>query len=176
MTAPTQFQSAPTVSAAMLFRLDKALLVLWLLPILALDTLVTVENQPRLRKLGTATAIAALLGFAYVFTRPLVANMAWGMTLTRLLGFVLFAFSGRIQGTKMIDFVAKKLGSRKGGVYGHSAAFPSDVHFSAQDFYAKLETDIGAKAWPGVQLSRIDWSEAGVLSHKREYLRVIRQR
>jgi hypothetical protein len=177
--APWVISTYATYSGYTLYRLDKSFKILWLLPILALATVERRRNNALCRKLGTATAVITWIYLGYVVSKMhslSFAEVRWGQPLSRWLAFALFAFSGQLQSTTLLDLVAKKLSSRKAEVYGHSATFPPDFHFSAKDFYAKLEDAIRAKEWPGVQLVRLDYSEAGLLSHKRQYLRVIRQR
>lgn len=51
--------------------------------------------------------------------------------------------------------------------------FP-ETQLSAMDFYEALFQAVKAKQLPGVTLSRVTYSEAGVLSSKREYFRIQR--
>jgi len=154
---------------------------LWIIPVLALATIFR-QNSPVARKwLGTLTAIAALAGVGYVgvSTRALgynSFNLEWGASLTALFGFGLFAFSGERRLSAPVDLVARKLNSRKADVYSHTCTLTPGIHFSAQEFYDTLTSVIRDKQWPGVELLRIRYTEAGLLSHKREYLRIIRQR
>jgi hypothetical protein len=76
----------------------------------------------------------------------------------------------------MGDLAMRKLNSRTAEVFTHWGSVLPGIHFSAQELYAKIETEIRDRQWPGVEFLRIAHSEAGLLSHKREYLRVIRQR
>jgi len=48
--------------------------------------------------------------------------------------------------------------------------------FSAKEFYDHIETEIKAQEVPALEISRIDLSEGGALSDKREYLRMKRER
>jgi len=157
-------------------QLDASLKILWLIPGLSLVTIGQIRKPDLFHKLGTTTAVTTLLCVGFLHLRIRSDLMVWGVSLTRWLAFALFAFSGQLQSSSLVDLVAKKLGSRKAEAYGHSGSFTSDCHFSAQEFYAGLESSILAKEWPGVQLLHIDYGEAGLLSHKREYLRIIRQR
>ncbi len=47
---------------------------------------------------------------------------------------------------------------------------------SPMEFYASVETAIQKRQVPHCEISRVDWREGGVLSAKREYLRVSRGR
>lgn len=100
----------------------------------------------------------------------------WGAWLTLLFGAGLVVCSGRRRFDISLDLAARKLNSRKAEVFSHWGSVTPEMHFSAQDFYAKVEGAIRAKEWPGVQLLRVEYREAGLLSHSREYLRIIRQR
>lgn len=46
---------------------------------------------------------------------------------------------------------------------------------SPQQFYSSLEQAINQRQIPNIKLSRVDYREGGVLSAKREYLRVCRK-
>jgi hypothetical protein len=156
--------------------------VLYIIPLLAAGTIAAFWNNIARRCMGTITGVYACLGvFAAsallashgVVVLPL---MRWGATFTLLTGIMLVAVSGKGRFTSSVDLVAKKLGSRKAEVYSHWGTMTPEMHFSTQDFYSKLEAAVRGREWPGVQLFRIVYTEAGALSHKREYLRVIRQR
>ncbi len=47
---------------------------------------------------------------------------------------------------------------------------------SPQDFYARVERAVQSRQVPDVRGSRVDWKEGGMLSAKREYLRVRRKK
>jgi len=128
--------------------------------------------------MGTATALIVWfsMGFVSIKAHLLGARLGVATNLTTWFAFALFAFSGNRHVVASLDFVAKKLSSRKAVVFSHWGTLTSDCHFATKEFYAELENAIRAKEWPGVQVVRIVYSEAGLLSHKREYLRVIRQR
>ena len=49
-----------------------------------------------------------------------------------------------------------------------------DLQFSTQEFYQKVEEAVKKREVPGVSISRISYSQTGLLSSKREYLRVTR--
>src|SRR5476649_741848 len=48
--------------------------------------------------------------------------------------------------------------------------------FSAQEFYAEVEKELAARQVPGLTISRIDFHEVGLLSDKRVYMRLARER
>jgi hypothetical protein len=70
----------------------------------------------------------------------------------------------------------RRLNSQAAEVFTHWGTVLPGIHFSAQELYSKVENEIRARQWPGVEYLRALHTEAGLLSHKREYLRVIRQR
>lgn len=150
----------------------------WAIPLLSLLTLASFQRPKSVqRTLATITAVTALLAVGYLILNfGALVQLRWGASLTVLFALVLFGTTGEQRMTVPINLVAHKLGSRKGRVYSHSFSVPTDVHFSAKEFYAKIQTAIQAKQWPGVKVLHIDHTEAGMLSHKREYLRIIRQR
>lgn len=74
------------------------------------------------------------------------------------------------------DLAMRRLNSQSAEVFTHWGTVLPGIHFSAQELYAKVENEIRERQWPGVESLRAVHSEAGLLSHKREYLRVIRQR
>jgi hypothetical protein len=47
---------------------------------------------------------------------------------------------------------------------------------STKEFYAAVEDELKAREVPGLEISRVEFSEGGLLSDKREYLRMIRER
>ncbi|MFH0828778.1 MAG: hypothetical protein V1907_01195 [Candidatus Kerfeldbacteria bacterium] len=51
-----------------------------------------------------------------------------------------------------------------------------DFQTSTRDFYDSVEAGLKRRKIPGYATSRIDWSEGGVASAKREYLRISRGR
>lgn len=61
-------------------------------------------------------------------------------------------------------------------VIEHWYSLVSDQQFSPQEFYAHIEEEIQAQKVPGLEVSRVDLSEGGFLSDKREYLRFSRER
>jgi hypothetical protein len=47
---------------------------------------------------------------------------------------------------------------------------------STSDFYARIEAELAAHKVPGLRISRVDFSEGGAFSDKRQYLRMTRER
>ena len=46
---------------------------------------------------------------------------------------------------------------------------------SAQEFYSSLEQGVASKELPNIKISRIEYKEGGLISAKREYLRIKRK-
>ncbi len=75
-----------------------------------------------------------------------------------------------------ISELLKKFFSPKEEVYKHWYSPVDGFHFSTADFYQGIEKELGARNVPGLDISRIDFSEGGLLSDKRQYLRLRRER
>jgi hypothetical protein len=144
-----------------------------LLVVLVLITPLSVQ-MPRLRPwLGIATALtvnAALILTAFF------GQSTFGADLARLLALVLLFLSANPAIVKAGDIAMRRLNRQNAEVFTHWGTVLPGIQFPAQDFYQKLEDNIRARQWPGVEMLRLHHSEAGLLSHNREYLRVIRQR
>jgi hypothetical protein len=50
-----------------------------------------------------------------------------------------------------------------------------DFKTSTQDFYSAVEAELAARKVPDLEISRVEFAEGGVLSAKREYLRLRRE-
>ena len=59
---------------------------------------------------------------------------------------------------------------------GHWAHLTEGLQASTLDFYTQVEAAVALRSIPDVATERIEYSEGGVLSDKREYLRVRRRR
>jgi hypothetical protein len=66
--------------------------------------------------------------------------------------------------------------SRKAEVLSHWYTPVPNFSFSTQDFYSAVEKELVEQKVPGLEISRQEFSEGGLLSTKREYLRMIRER
>ena len=66
--------------------------------------------------------------------------------------------------------------ARAGQVLSHWYNLAPNFQTSALDFYKAVELELARQAVPEIQFGRIDWKESGVLTAKREYLRVARGR
>lgn len=65
---------------------------------------------------------------------------------------------------------------RKSGVLNHWIAFADGFQTSPTDFYAALEKELEERRIPKMEMSRIEFAEGGLLSEKRIYLRMLRER
>ncbi len=61
-------------------------------------------------------------------------------------------------------------------VIDHWCSLAIGQSFSSRDFYARVEERVAAQKMPALSVSRVDLSEGGALSDKREYLRMQRER
>lgn len=131
--------------------------------------------HPRIRPwFGIATAVAVNLALLSFGLMP--GSEAYGAKLARVFALGLLVLSANPAIVKAGDLAMRRLNSRKAEVFTHFGTVLPGIQFSAQEFYTKLENEIRVRQWPGVEFLRVVHSEAGLLSHKREYLRVVRQR
>src|ERR1041385_1075628 len=100
----------------------------------------------------------------------------WGAQLARVFVMAMLILSANPAVVKATDVAMKRLNSQKAEVFNHWGTALHGIQFSAKEFYENVEHEIRARQWPGVEVLRILHTEAGLLSHKREYLRVVRQR
>jgi hypothetical protein len=61
-------------------------------------------------------------------------------------------------------------------VFSHWIAPLDNFQFSTQEFYDEVEKELAARQVPGLKISRVDFFEGSVLSDKRTYLRLARER
>ena len=66
--------------------------------------------------------------------------------------------------------------NKKGDILGHWIAFHDNFNFSPPEFYDAIEKELSARKIPGLEISREDFAEGGLLSDKRIYLRLFRER
>jgi hypothetical protein len=66
--------------------------------------------------------------------------------------------------------------SKKADVLSHWYSLVANFNASAQEFYEGVEKELKATQVPGMEVSRIEFSEGGILSDKRTYLRMTRER
>lgn len=61
-------------------------------------------------------------------------------------------------------------------VLDHWISFADGFAFSPQEFYVAVQKELDARKIPGLEISQVDYAEGGLLSDKRIYLRMIRER
>ena len=61
-------------------------------------------------------------------------------------------------------------------VVGHWSKLIDNLQASPQEFYTSVEAAVSERQIPEGKNSRIDWHEGGILSARREYLRIMRGR
>jgi hypothetical protein len=61
-------------------------------------------------------------------------------------------------------------------VLDHWIAFVEGFQMPSSDFYVSVEEQLKARQLPGMEVSRIEFAEGGILSDKRTYLRMARER
>ena len=66
--------------------------------------------------------------------------------------------------------------ARKAEVIRHWYSLVPGFNTSAQDFYKDLQQELTERKVPGLQISQVEFFEGGLLSDKREYLRMCRER
>ena len=66
--------------------------------------------------------------------------------------------------------------NKKGEILDHWIAFLDDFTFSPQEFYESVEKELEARKIPGLEISREEFGEGGLLSDKRIYLSLFRER
>jgi hypothetical protein len=66
--------------------------------------------------------------------------------------------------------------SPKVEVLNHWYAPVDNFQFVTSEFYQMIEKELQARKVPGLEISRVEFSEGGLLSDKREYLRLKRER
>ena len=66
--------------------------------------------------------------------------------------------------------------TKKAEVLDHWISFAESFQFSSADFYTAVEKELQARQVPGLEISRVDFAEGGLLSDKRVYLRMLRER
>jgi hypothetical protein len=66
--------------------------------------------------------------------------------------------------------------NKKGDILGHWIAFHDNFSFPPQDFFDAIEKELAARKIPGMEISQEEFAEGGMLSDKRIYLRLFRER
>jgi len=65
---------------------------------------------------------------------------------------------------------------KKADVLEHCIAFVEGFQLAPSEFYDSIEKELKARQVPGMEMSRVEFSEGGILSDKRVYLRMVRER
>jgi len=76
---------------------------------------------------------------------------------------------------RCIDFVFG-FENKKGDILDSWIYFADSFNFPPKEFYAAIEKEMTARKIPGMEISREEFSEGGLLSDKRIYLRLFRER
>ena len=66
--------------------------------------------------------------------------------------------------------------SKQADVISHWYALVPGFNTSTKEFYEAVEKELKVREVPGLEISRVEFSEGGILSDKREYLRMARER
>ncbi len=66
--------------------------------------------------------------------------------------------------------------NKKGDILGHWVAFHDNFSFPPQDFFDAIQKELEARKIPGMEISHEEFAEGGMLSDKRIYLRLFRER
>jgi hypothetical protein len=67
-------------------------------------------------------------------------------------------------------------GPKKADVIEHWYALVPGFSTSGKEFFADVEKDLKTREVPGLDIAYVEFAEGGVLSNKREYLRMTRER
>ena len=68
------------------------------------------------------------------------------------------------------------LKSKKAEVLEHWIAFVEGFQLSSSEFYDSVETELRVREVPGMEMARVEFAEGSILSDKRLYLRMVRER
>ena len=66
--------------------------------------------------------------------------------------------------------------SKKDEVLNHWISFADNFSFPSQEFYQSLEKELTLRKVPGLEISQVAYTEGGLFSEQRVYLRLIRER
>ena len=65
---------------------------------------------------------------------------------------------------------------KKADVLSHWFTVLDGFSSSTEEFYVAVEKELAARKVPGLAMTRVEFAEGGVLSDRRVYLRMIRER
>lgn len=74
-----------------------------------------------------------------------------------------------------VDFIFG-IRNKKGDILDHWIAFEPNLSYPPQEFYQAIENELEARKVPGMEISKEEFAEGGLLSEKRIYLRFFRER
>lgn len=66
--------------------------------------------------------------------------------------------------------------TKKGTILNHWIAFADGFYHPPQDFYVALEKAIADRKLPGLEIGRCEFGEGGMISDRRLYFRMLRER
>lgn len=66
--------------------------------------------------------------------------------------------------------------SKKADVLDHWIGLAENFQCPSAEFYSAIEQQVNDRKLPGLEMSRVDFAEGGLLSDKRVYLRMLRER
>ena len=66
--------------------------------------------------------------------------------------------------------------TKKADVLEHWIAFVEGFQLPPSEFYESVERELKNRQIPGMEMSRVEFAEGGILSDKRVYLRMVRER
>ena len=66
--------------------------------------------------------------------------------------------------------------SKKAEVLEHWIAFAQGFQLSSSEFYDSVERELKTMEVPGLEMGRVEFAEGSILSDKRTYLRMVRER
>lgn len=81
----------------------------------------------------------------------------------------------RLAVRRLIDFVFG-FKNQKGDLLAYKLSHADGLSFPPQEFYAQVEQELAARKFPGMEISRVQFAEGGLLSDQRVYLRLMRER
>ena len=76
---------------------------------------------------------------------------------------------------RLIDFVFG-FKNKRGEVLDYDMSHADGLSLAPKEFYAKVEQELAARNLPGMEFSRVQFAEGGLLSDQRVYLRLMRER
>lgn len=159
-------------------KFDNVGYMVFLIPVLASLALVW-HRQTRGKWSATACVSYTWFCVMVVFLKLSGShNILLGIGATSALFFAtgLFAAAGRRGIVATANFAARKLNSRRGDVSSHWGTHVPNFQLPVKEFYANVEEAIRERQIPGLEILRVPFLESTLLSHRREYLRVIRDR